>query len=541
VQKRRLLYLAVVVAFLGQMAFAMVTTALQQSPTIDEPVYVGTAEVYAQQHSLRYNPEHPPLAKLVMAAGMAFVDVKADPAFAGDQTQLGRHLLYESGNNPARVMLAARLSMIVLTLLFGLVVLAFGRDVAGPWGGLVALALYSFSPDVIAHGSLATLDVPTSGLMLTAFWLAWRARTRPGLYLPLAGLAIGAAIATRMSALPAVPLLLLLILLPPALPAWSALRAAGPARIARALGRRALLAIGVGVIATAVVWLVYLAVDPRLRWTTPAYLADTNALKRFVVDLLPLPKAYRDGVLIQFRFEAKGDFNGFLFGRAYKGSLWYYEPVALLIKTPIGMLLLWLAGAVTMLVRPALRIAALYVLLPATVLLLAAMTGARDYGTRYVIFMPIFLAVAAGTVTLIRVRWAWLGTAALTAWVAVSSLLTFPYYIPYSNEAFGGTANTHNNLRDSNVDWGQDLPRLAARLRAKYPGQQVWLSYEGGGSPSYYGINARNATSVPPDQVHGLLVVSDTRVAIAAGRLKQLLATATPIDEVGYSITIYRR
>ena len=54
-------------------------------------------------------------------------------------------------------------------------------------------------------------------------------------------------------------------------------------------------------------------------------------------------------MLIQFRFEAR-TFNEFLLGDAYKGSRWYYLPVALLIKTPIGMLLLGLAGTVTLLV-----------------------------------------------------------------------------------------------------------------------------------------------------------------------------------------------
>lgn len=128
--RRRLLYLLAVVALLGQMAFAMVTTAMQQSPTIDEPVYVGAAEVYSQQHSLRYNPEHPPLGKLFIAAGLAFADAELDPAYQGNQTRLGRHLLYESGNNPFHLMLLARLPIILLTLLFGLVVLAFARDLA---------------------------------------------------------------------------------------------------------------------------------------------------------------------------------------------------------------------------------------------------------------------------------------------------------------------------------------------------------------------------------------------------------------------------
>jgi hypothetical protein len=533
VSRGRLIYLLVVAALLGGMAFAMVTTAMQQSPTIDEPVYVATAEVLTQEHSLRYNPEHPPLGKLVMAAGLAFEKPYLDPGFTGDQTLLGRHVLYETGNNPYRLMLAARLPMIVLTLAFGLVVLGFARDLAGPWGGLVALALYTFSPDVIAQGSLATLDVPAAGLLLLTFWMLWRSRQRPGLYLPLAGVALGAALATRMSALPAVPVVLLLSFLSPYL-------AGRPSSWWKRAAYRVGVAVCLGLIAAAVVWIVYLAVDPRLRWSTPALAADPGGLKGLAVDLLPLPKAYRDGILIQFQFESR-TFNGFLFGHAYRGSLWYYQPAALVIKTPLGMMALWLAGAITMLVKPALRVATLYLMVPAGALLLVAMTGARDYGSRYVIFMPVFGAVVAGTVALVRLRWAQIGTAALVGFVAVSSARTFPYYLPYSNEAFGGTSHTHLNLHDSNVDWGQDLPRLASRLRSRYPGETVWLVYKGSGVPSYYGISGQNPLTVPNDQVHGLLVVSDSRVALATGKLKQLIDSSTEIDNVGYSITIYRR
>ncbi|BCJ42190.1 glycosyl transferase [Actinoplanes ianthinogenes] len=516
------------------MAFAMVTTATQQTPTIDEPVYVATAEVYTQQHSLRYNPEHPPLGKLILATGLAFGDVhRLDPAYPGSQTALGRHLLYESGNNPGRLMLAARLPVILLTLLFGLVVLAFARDLAGPVGGLIALGLYAFSPDVIAHGSLATLDVPAAGLLLTAFWLAWRGRERPYAYLPPAGLALGAALATRASALPAVPLLVLLA----GFSMWHAQRAVE-------IRRRTLISLGTvvatGLIAVAVVWVVYLIADPHLRWTTPPRLPHPGGLKGLAVDWLPFPQAYRDGLLMQFRFERQ-TFNGFLLGEAYKGNLWYYLPVALLIKTPLGMLALWAAGVLTMLLLPRLRVASLYVLPVSAVLLLVAMTGARDYGTRYVIFLPMFLAVAAGTVALVRFRWARVAAVVLVVATAVSSVRTFPYYLPYSNEAFGGTENTHHNLHDSNVDWGQDLARLSQKLKTDYAGQRIWLIYKGSGVPAYYGITAENPYSVPFDQVHGILVVSDSRVALASPKLKQLLDTSTPIDQVGYSMTIYKR
>ncbi|MEV6597806.1 glycosyltransferase family 39 protein [Actinoplanes sp. NPDC051346] len=532
--RRRWLVPLLAVLLLAQLAVAMVTTAVQQTPTIDEPVYVGTAVTYLEQHSLRYNPEHPPLGKLLMAAGLAFASPELDPAFRGDQTALGRHVLYEAGNDPDELMLLARLPIIVLTLLFGLVVFAFARDLTGAAGGVLALALYAFSPDVITHGSLATLDVPAIGFLLTAVWLTWRARAgkRTALLLALAGAALGAALATRMSVLPAVPVVLLLALL--ATPAWRR----GVATRERLRGLA--LAAGVGVVAVVIVWLSYLAVDPGLRWTPPPGLPD-EGLRGLLTGLLPLPEAYRDGMRVQFAFE-DSTFSGFLFGRHYQGSLWYYLPAALLVKTPLGMLALLAAGAVALLAVPRLRSAAPYVLVLPALLLAVAMTGARDFGTRYAIFMPMFLAVAAAAVVALKWRWAAVTAGVLAVLVAVSSLRTFPYYLPYSNEAFGGPERTHLRLHDSNVDWGQDLGRLADRLRERYPGEPVWLVYKGAGVPEAYGISAKNPLKVPPEDVHGLLVVSDSSIAKATGKLATLLRTSgEPIDEVGHSISIFRR
>ncbi|WP_046258216.1 ArnT family glycosyltransferase [Streptomyces sp. WM6386] len=524
-----------VVLLLAQMAFAMVTTAVQQTPTIDEPVYVGTAADSLHEHEIRYNPEHPPLGKLVIAVGVALAEPRYDPSFSGDQGQVGRHLLYEAGNDPWQVMLWARLPVIVLTLAFGLVVLAFARELVGRAGGVVALALYGFSPDVIAHGSLATLDVPTAGFLLTSVWLLWRARRRPRLYVPLAGVAAGAALATKMSALAAVPVLL-------ALAAWSVWRhdshdshdrRRAPARAAAAAGV-------VAVVAIAVVWLSYLVVDPRLRWSPQQHVPVVHGLRALLVDLMPFPEAYRDGMRVQFGFE-NHPWQGFLFGRLYTGSLWYYLPAALLVKTPLGMLALWAAGAVAVVAVRRLRPAAPYLLAPTAVLLAAAMTGSRDFGTRYAVFVPMFLAVAAAGVLAVRRRWAGVAAGALVLFVAVSSLRTFPYYLPYSNEAFGGPAKTHLRLHDSNVDWGQDLGRLADRLREQYPAERIWLVYKGSGVPSYYGIDASDPRGVPLDDVHGLLVVSDSSVAKATSRLAELIDSSRSIDQVGHSITIYRR
>jgi hypothetical protein len=168
--------------------------------------------------------------------------------------------------------------------------------------------------------------------------------------------------------------------------------------------------------------------------------------------------------------------GGVLFGRHYLGSLWYYLPAAPLVKTPLGALALWLAGAAVMLAVPRL------------------------------VFVPMFLAVAAAGVVTIRRRWVNVAAVVLVAFAAVGSLRTFPY-----------------------------------RLRQRYAGERIWLVYKGLGLPSYYGIDAADPLTVPADQVRGLLVVSDSEIAGADDRLAALIASSTPIDEVGHSITIYRR
>ncbi|GAA3349136.1 phospholipid carrier-dependent glycosyltransferase [Amorphoplanes nipponensis] len=521
-----------VVVLLAQMAFVMVTAAREESQTADEGVYVAAAVVYLRQHSLRYNPEHPPLAKLVMATGLAFADPRIDTRPEFTEFQAGTDVIYGHGNGAQRVLWYARLPMIVLTLLFGLVVFAFARDIAGWAGGLLALALYAFSPDVITFGSLAGVDAPAAGFLLTAAWLVWRARRRPWWYLPPAGIALGAALATKMNTLAAAPVVLLLA----GVSVWSAQpdKRRTP-RLLTAAGAAA----GTGVLALATVWLTYLIVDPHLRWVSPPDLPVISGMTGRLVDWLPLPRPFRDGMRIQLGLEERTN-GGFLLGEAYSGHRWYYLPAALLIKTPLGMLALWLAGATTMLTMRRLRPAALYVLLPTAVLLVAAMQGARDWGVRYALFVPVLLAVAAAAVTVVP-RWPVRAVAALlVAFVAVSSARAFPYYLPYSNEAFGGPSKTYLRLGQSNVDWYQDLYRLGKHMRERYPGEPVWLVHRHSAVAGYYGITVRDPLKVPPSQVGGLLAVSATHVAYPSPAIRALIDRGVLIDQVGHSIMIYR-
>jgi hypothetical protein len=233
--------------------------------------------------------------------------------------------------------------------------------------------------------------------------------------------------------------------------------------------------------------------------------------------------------------------GGYLFGHAYYGTKWYYLPAALLVKSPLGAILLWLAGSALMLSVRRLRPAAPYVLLPVAVLLAVSLHESRNLGVRYAIFVPMFLTVAAAGVVVLRWNWARLATAAMVLFVAASSLRAYPYYLTYSNEAFGGPSQTYRYLHDSNVDWGQDLGRLADRLHERYPGDRVWMVFKGGGDPKYYGIDAADPLIVPEDQVHGILVVSNTEIDRADAHLTDLITSSRRVDVVGNSITIFQR
>src|SRR5262249_2401119 len=59
--------------------------------------------------------------------------------------------------------------------------------------------------------------------------------------------------------------------------------------------------------------------------------------------------------------------------------------------------------------------------------------------------------------------------------------------ISYFNILAGGRAGAHRVLVDSNLDWGQDLPRLAAWMqRNGVP--RIQLRYPGADSPERFGI-----------------------------------------------------
>jgi hypothetical protein len=72
-------------------------------------------------------------------------------------------------------------------------------------------------------------------------------------------------------------------------------------------------------------------------------------------------------------------------------------------------------------------------------------------------------------------------------WLVCANLWIHPHYLAYFNEFIGGPSRGHLYLTDSNIDWGQDLKRLA-KYAKEHPTENIKLAYFGSADPTKYGF-----------------------------------------------------
>src|ERR1700674_4351160 len=96
----------------------------------------------------------------------------------------------------------ARLPTLLLGVLLGALVWRWAHALFGPWSGVLALVLYSFCPNMLAHSHLVTTDVATGLGMFAATYCFWRYLTVPSRgRLLVAAAVFGAAQLTKATAL----------------------------------------------------------------------------------------------------------------------------------------------------------------------------------------------------------------------------------------------------------------------------------------------------------------------------------------------------
>jgi len=129
----------------------------------------------------------------------------------------------------------------------------------------------------------------------------------------------------------------------------------------------------------------------------------------------------------------------------------------------------------------------------------------------------------------------------LLAWQVVDSVRAAPDFVAYFNELAPGPPEQY--LVDSDLDWGQDLHRLADTLRARGIGQ-VALAYNGSADPGAVGIEGYRWLR-PFTRDTGWIAVSV--FALEVGIWNQptwddyaWLRSRQPVARAGRSILLYR-
>jgi len=126
------------------------------SPTSDEPIHLAAGYSYWKAREFLRNPEHPPLANLMAAIPLLFLQPQLAPKDAdwkqGTDADFGQHFIY--GNDADRLIFWARFPMVLLAAIGAIATFLWARDMFGEAAGLLALTLYAFCPNLLAHGML---------------------------------------------------------------------------------------------------------------------------------------------------------------------------------------------------------------------------------------------------------------------------------------------------------------------------------------------------------------------------------------------------
>jgi hypothetical protein len=367
---------------------------------------------------------------------------------------------------------------VFLTVVLAAAIWGWARVALGPVAALAALALTVFHTSILAHGHLITTDAPGALTMLAGSWVFWWWSRAPSPRRALlVALTVGVAVATRLTGWLLLPIFALLLL--PRL------------RTPRDSWRRVAVLAACFALVPIVIWASYDYRYLPYPGTTVAqvpgpWLGVTGRVIAALERMRALPEAYLEGA----RFVAEHNALGhptYLLGKLSSKGWPHYYLVAFLVKNTPGFLLALAASAV-FLWRA--RGVEMHWLLPAAVMFLAASTGHIQIGERYILPMyPYLILLIASAVprALATSRGRAAAAALLFLHAAPSLLAARGGYISYFNLLAGGREGGHRVLVDSNLDWGQDLPRLARWMRETGV-EKIQLAYHGSDDPDRFHI-----------------------------------------------------
>jgi len=534
-------YKAIIVVIMTFFTVVSVLNAKNDAVTFDEIAHIPAAYSYVTEHDTRLNPEHPPLIKDLAGLPLLFLNLKFDTTksfWTGElpnkwdegQWAAGRHLLYEAGNNPDMIIFWSRIPIVMLSIIFGLFLFKWGREIAGTSAGLFALTLYAFDPNILGHNHFLTTDLGIAAFFTFSFYYFLKFIKHPTWKnIFLGGLFLGLLLVSKFSAIVAVPVFGLILLVYPLVKNNREGENNWKTRLAN-LGKYILKGICAFIVAFIVIWIVYKANTYRM----PKEVFDQTIDFFFDSSDSNLKASITNrGLHALNNSELTRPWSNYMFGPAWmfkrvsggngayflqqvgNGFKWYFQ-VVFAIKETLPFLLLaslallftfkqsvqtiasnfksfrGLRSALAKFLRFSVSWYAMFIFIILYAYL--SITGGLNIGFRHLFpILPFaYLLITKKTFDFIKEKHVvtqkalWIIFAILIVWIVAEPIANYPSYTSYFNETIGGSKNGYHYVTDSNTDWGQDLKRLKIWLDQHPTIDKIHVDYFGGGNVPYY-------------------------------------------------------
>lgn len=513
------------------------------------------------------------------------------------QWEFGKELLFRSGNDADAITRLARLAPLALMVLLGWFIYRWAAERRGAGTGIIALLLYATSPTILAHGVLVTTDVPAAlGIFVgTYYFLRFlKAPTRKTLI--IAGVAFGLAQLLKFSVALLIPYFGLLafgfwLLKKIAIRHVDVRTKEGAREVKRPFATYVLGTVLIGVIGLAVIYLVYFALATS-GYPAERQLADTmHHAASFPIPeygdvvvwmaqqplLRPIAQYFLGlGMVIQ---RAAGGNTTYFMGMVDNQSWLAYFPVVYLVKIRLAvhlMTLLVLFIGLTAVLKRIIPLGTRRVVTAGTKMLdrvahmklkhfdelsmvffilvywYSSLTSNLNIGVRHLSpTLPfLFVLIAIGLSSFVKLPVSDVGrfsfkafsesaqrvllVGILIVWALIAGLAPFPHYLSSFNELAELREGGENIVTDSNLDWGQDLKRLAWFIEERGI-ETIYLDYFGWADPKYYITTA----NIEPWWANGK--APDGWLAVSASFKQQACAEPTErfVEQTGFDGSAY--
>jgi hypothetical protein len=445
----------------------------RQSLVGDAPYHLLAGHQALRYGENRLNLEHPPLVKMVAALPLLWEEPLAPPVTVENVLEHSLRIF----DDPGRLERVTRASRLLVLLFFGLPFLAacwaLGNRLGGPPVGTVLMLLLGLAPPALPNLAILQTDTAlalgfTLSLLTGLAYIEGGGAGRAAVF----GLALGLALATKLSAVLLAPTALLVGL-------W----APGPWR------RRLLLLGGIGALALLTAYLPYAVAnrnyDPEAgrdtlrRYCRGEALIVDDALRPYEEPLLAVERIdpnlaqWLTGLLGVRAQNSLGVYPSYAFGELTSTGRWWYFPAVFGVRTPLLVLLALATAAFLALGRkrvapslaPVLTNKSRAVLgLTAGVYLFFAMGSNYNLGIRHLLPILPVLYLPAAWLLARRPPWA-VGICAL---LALESLLLAPLWMSATNTWWLGSANpTRFALSAGAIEYRQNFRILAHEMETR--------------------------------------------------------------------------